>query len=300
MTRRSTGRPRSLLEREIASLRAELLGVHHKLNELLVRQVIPVDGGILAIRHQLGWLFVPQEDFTFVLHLANGMSGHEAGTLRLMKALLAPGDTVVDIGAHVGLLTIPLARHVGPTGRVIAVEPVPRTAECLRRALLSNDLIGRCEVMVGAASDRNGLIDFYLGSNSMMGSLVPMVDDQQAITVEEFRLDDRIAPGQRISMIKMDVEGAELTTLGGLKRTIADNDQLVLIAEYGPYHLEKVGIESEDWFATFADAGFADWFIVDEQNGELVQMDLDQVRDVFTVNILFARDRARVLPLVRS
>lgn len=250
------------------------LETRQKLDQLLPRQVIPAAGGILAIRHVLGWPFVPQEDFAFVLHLLNGFSGHEAGTLNVVEKILRPGDNVIDIGAYIGLLTIPMCRLVGPQGRVYAVEPLPRTAECLRRALISNDLAKRCDILIAAASDANGQTDFYLSANSMMGSLVPERDDQQAVVDREIPLDEWMPPSIPTALIKLDVGGTELRALAGKRRIVAQDQGPCLIAELGPAHLEKVGVELSDWFDAFAAAGFDHRFVIDEATGALSAVDL--------------------------
>src|SRR4051794_1920829 len=50
---------------------------------------------------------------------------YEGPEVRFMSRWVRPGDTVVDVGAHVGLFTLHAARLVGPVGRVLAFEPVP-------------------------------------------------------------------------------------------------------------------------------------------------------------------------------
>ena len=52
---------------------------------------------------------------------------------RVYEAILSPGDTAVDGGACAGIHTIPMAKRVGPTGRVHAVEALPRYARRLPR-----------------------------------------------------------------------------------------------------------------------------------------------------------------------
>lgn len=284
----------------IAELQDLVRRLQETVDALSGRQIIPTADGLIAVRHRLGWLFLPQEDYASLTHLADGVSGHENGTLSLIGRIVAQGDTVIDIGAHIGLITLPMAHMVGPGGQVIAIEPLPRTAECLMRALVSNHLSDRCEIVVAAATDQDGTVDFYLGANSMLGSLVPSVDDQKSIVVNEICLDNRVAADTAISFIKMDVEGAELTTLQGLRRIIAQNDELMLVAEFGPSHLERVGIEVDDWFAAFEQAGFNRRFVIDEPSGALGEADPAVIRNVFSANILFAKDGPRLERLLAN
>jgi FkbM family methyltransferase len=281
------------LGEEFAAIKNELASLRNDFSTIRNRQVLPLDDGMLAIRHEIGWIVCPSEDFAFVVHFANGFSGHEHGTGEVIRSFVRPGDTVVDLGAHIGLHSIALARAVGPDGMVIAVEPLPRTAECLRRAMICNDLYSRCELVVGAAGDTNGCTHFYLGDNSMLGSLFPLVDDHSLVEVREFRLDDHVGPERRVDFVKIDVEGAELRALDGMRGLIARNDDIVVVAEYGAPHLERVGINPADWFAAFADTGLGVSYRIDETNGALLPVDLDYVADLSSYNVLFVKDAQR-------
>ena len=61
--------------------------------------------------------------------------------MRGPAALIEPGDVVVDVGADIGALTVPLARAVGPAGRVLAFEPQPTVFQNLCANLALNDLL---------------------------------------------------------------------------------------------------------------------------------------------------------------
>lgn len=294
MTADHTAELLSAMATELAAMKNELADVRMRYDMLHKRQMLPLDGGMLAMRHMIGWLIVPQEDFATVVHLSDGVSGHEYGTTEVMRRIVRPGDTVIDLGAHIGLHTIPLGRSVGPNGRVIAVEPMPRTAECLSRALVCNGLFNRCDVVVAAAGDVNGASFFYLGGNSMLGSLYPVVDDHKRIEVREIRLDDYVGEDVRIALVKIDVEGAEIKALDGMRGLIGRNPDIVLIAEYGRTHLERVGINPEDWFAAFAEAGLAAAFMIDEATGSLSEVDLARMSELYSANILFVSDPRRV------
>jgi FkbM family methyltransferase len=279
---------------ELAAIKNELADVRTRYDMLHKRQILPLDADLLAIRHEIGWLIAPREDFATVVHLSDGVSGHEYGTLSVMRRFVREGDSVLDLGAHIGLHTIPLAQAVGPQGQVIAVEPLPRAAECLRRALICNGLFDRCDLVMAAAGNVNGTSDFYIGANSMLGSLYPMVDDQHLLEVRELRLDDYVGAETRVDFIKMDVEGAELRALAGMRGLLGRNPNIGLIAEYGPTHLEKVGLNTSDWFAAFAGAGLTASYVIDEASGALTAVDIERISDVYSANILFVCDSRRV------
>jgi hypothetical protein len=77
---------------------------------------------------------------------------YERAEIAVLRAILSPGDTVVDIGANVGYLTMVAARAVGPTGRIVAVEPSPRLVGRLHElaGLAGMPALDVCAVAVGA------------------------------------------------------------------------------------------------------------------------------------------------------
>src|SRR5712691_1786540 len=86
-------------------------------------------------------------------HMALGT--YERRELAWVLQRLSPGDLFVDVGAHVGYFSLPAARRVGPSGRVIAIEPTPTSVEVLERNRSLNSSYW-IEVIAAAASDRDG------------------------------------------------------------------------------------------------------------------------------------------------
>jgi hypothetical protein len=85
---------------------------------------------------------------------------------RAMRALLRPGDVMIDAGANIGLFTVLAAARVGPHGRVIACEPSPATMELLRDNVLRNgfDWVDLREVALAEQPGRLELQVFEAGS----------------------------------------------------------------------------------------------------------------------------------------
>ena len=72
---------------------------------------------------------------------------------------------------------------------------------------------------------------------------------------------------ERVDVIKIDVEGAELAVLEGMTRVMAENPELSIIAEFGPSHLRMADVEPGEWLSAFQNRGF-DPFVIDELSGE--------------------------------
>ncbi|MGO9698343.1 MAG: hypothetical protein ACLPKT_20760 [Methylocella sp.] len=103
------------VERTYALVEASRGEVTAAIAELRARTPIEVDDSTLAVRTADGFVFEPRSDTMLLLMLYDaGPQGLEPGTRRLLIRLSAPGMMFVDVGAHVGLLTLAGARAVGP------------------------------------------------------------------------------------------------------------------------------------------------------------------------------------------
>ncbi|NJK44255.1 MAG: FkbM family methyltransferase, partial [Pleurocapsa sp. SU_196_0] len=74
---------------------------------------------------------------------------------------LRPGDVFLDIGAHIGLFTVVMARLVGPEGRVFSFEPTPSTRAVLERTVRLNQCDDRAEVRPEAVARTSGRSEFF-------------------------------------------------------------------------------------------------------------------------------------------
>src|SRR5688572_20988587 len=72
------------------------------------------------VRDGIRWQLDLREGIDFSIYL---LGSFEPATVRAYRRIVKPGQTVLDIGANIGAHTLPLARLVGPGGRVIAFEP---------------------------------------------------------------------------------------------------------------------------------------------------------------------------------
>jgi FkbM family methyltransferase len=277
------------IEEKVAGTEAELFTVALQTSQLVNRNAVPLLGCDVAVRTPNGYVVVPGGDIDLLLYLAEG-SGHEVGTIKVLEALLGPGDAAVDVGAHVGLMSVPMARSVGPSGSLRAFEPRPQTAACLRRTLLLNGLQERTTVMESAASDRSGRAQLHFGPNTSLSSLIALPGSEAGAEVELVRLDDVIPPDAPVAVLKMDVEGAELAVLAGMPRLIEDNPDIVVVAEFAGDHLQRSGVTAADWMAAFVAAGLDTALQIDEQNGSCRPVTPSQLAAAsYSMNLVLGR-----------
>lgn len=172
------------------------------------------------------------------------------------RAELKPGDYAVDGGAHGGLHTIPMARCVGPMGRVIAFEPIPSICAWLAGNVES---FPNVEVNQKALAEECGIATFrYLPREPWLSSLNVRGNESgkevEEITVTLFALDN--LAHFPIKFIKLDLEGAEFHAISGGKALIAKQSPVIAF-ECGRIDAARsAGYSAEEFFALFRDLDY--------------------------------------------
>lgn len=140
-----------------------------------------------------------------------------------LRAQVGPGDIVLDAGANIGVITIVLARCVEPTGRVIAVEMMPDTAARLRRHIAMNG-IGNVEVVEKALSSESDQMVMASVPRGFFGQASIVHDgasaDMTTVSVRTATIDALVGDIPSITLMKMDLEGAEPQALLGAERSL--------------------------------------------------------------------------------
>ena len=172
----------------------------------------------------------------------------------ILRRFLTPGDTFVDCGANVGQFSLVAARLVGDAGRVIAFEPVPEVRAAPLRNVAVNGLanVAVLDVALGSA---NGTSAFYATSDG--GGLSSFAPRDRAsareIRVDVKRLDDCIPDDVRrpVPLVKLDVEGAELSALHGAMQLL-NRDRPAWLVEVEDDHLKRQGTSEAELRSFFS------------------------------------------------
>jgi FkbM family methyltransferase len=169
-----------------------------------------------------------------------------------------PGDSVIDVGANVGVYTMLAAELVGQSGHVHAFEPDPQSMHYLLTTVNRNRLTERITLWNVAASDHSANVQLYLDLKTARTTSLnahaysPDVQVRQPVVVGTARLDDLIT--QPPQFLKIDVEGAELAVLAGASRLLRDYHPVVLV-EVLPDNLPPVTELLVSLGYSLADAG---------------------------------------------
>jgi FkbM family methyltransferase len=147
--------------------------------------------------------------------LGAGWYDHDWAQLPEITALrgktLRPGARVFDLGAHQGVVAMMLAREVGASGHVLAVEPNPHNAAVARKNRELNGMT-QVEVLEAAVSDRSGTVVFNHGLD---GQLDDGTGAGGRMSVVSVTLDELAQRYGMPDFVMIDVEGAECKVLSG-------------------------------------------------------------------------------------
>jgi FkbM family methyltransferase len=148
-----------------------------------------------------------------------------------------PRDTVVDVGAHIGLYTLIAAKRVGPSGKVIAIEPDPENCNLLKRNVELNRLTNVITLECAAFSS-NSKLKLYLPGKERGFTKLGTIMTNRAVTENFLEIDaatlDHLMVMQgiaQVNWIKIDVEGAELEVLKGATLTLSASKDIALLVE---------------------------------------------------------------------
>ena len=167
---------------------------------------------------------------------------------RLLDEFLKPGMTYFDIGAHIGQFTLIAAKRVGPTGAVHCFEAASWTYEQLADNITLN---GHDNVHANhrAVFDEHTEVELHTcvpGKEAFNSIGTPLRDDRQMMGVERVQtvvIDDYVREHNidRIDLIKIDVEGAEVRALRGASDLLSRSDSPPVIFEVNEPVLRSLG-----------------------------------------------------------
>jgi FkbM family methyltransferase len=185
-------------------------------------------------------------------------STYEPAKAAFLRAHATRGATVLDLGAHIGLFSVLLARAVGPAGRVISFEPAPATAAVLRATVRCNRVGTVVSVREAAVAGRRGEVElFETGDECSNASSVVRTDrTSSSVRVPATTLDDLVADeGLTVAVVKVDIEGAELDVLEGAQVLLSEQRPALAI-EVHPRQLVTSGRDPREVFDLLVGHGY--------------------------------------------
>ena len=159
----------------------------------------------------------------------------------LLRKILFQGAVVVDVGANIGIYSKFLSRCVGPTGLVYSFEP---SLDNFRRLSAATRDLSNVRLTQAAVGERSGECKLYVSDKLNVDHRAYKADgdSRRAVSTDMVALDDYFKPGQRVDLIKMDIQGYELHALRGGQRVLQENPDVNLLLEFWPAGLEQAGV----------------------------------------------------------
>jgi FkbM family methyltransferase len=205
---------------------------------------------------------------------------YEPHVTREMRPLLRSGAVMVDIGANIGYFSLLAASLMGPSGKVIAFEPLFDNCELINLSIRANNL-GNIVVYPYAVAETEQMLAFIIeGSDGTMaelsaGQFVPPHDQlAHAVTLDKMLRDE-----PKIDLVKMDTEGTEARVLKGMLNIIRHH-RPVIFTELHPALLKaKSDVTPERYLNDIRELGYELFSLpIDGRKSEVPQSN-EQIMD---------------------
>jgi FkbM family methyltransferase len=253
-------------------------------------RVVPLTGGLIGklepFMSRIGllrpvWLQVEPgikmlldpSDLVSKTILKSFWSRWEPAVWEAVSSRLSDGGVMLDVGAHIGYFTLKSSVRVGKSGRVVAFEPNPRTVETLR-ANVAASRAANVTVVPVACTDGETTVNIYDTStqHNSGGSSLSRANtgkESREFAVRGRPIDDvlRELGIQRVDVMKVDVEGAELYVLRGAKETLQRFHPKIVI-EVFPHQLAGMNTTVEQLFSFIRQMGYTRGRQFDDRNWE--------------------------------
>lgn len=177
----------------------------------------------------------------------------EAGDIEPLRHYVAPGRTVIDVGANLGFFTLHFARWTGPGGRVIAIEAEQHNFLSLARRVERAGYASIVTTVHAAAAERSGELRLALNADNPADHRLAAA----GVAVRATTVDALVeATGwQAVSLIKIDVQGAEGRVLAGAAGTLR-RFRPALFLEIDGQGLQFAGSSAAELLRQLQDEGY--------------------------------------------
>jgi FkbM family methyltransferase len=192
-------------------------------------------------------IHVPKDHYQYFCRIGMGdfLPGHEGHIVGRFTP--KEGDTVIDIGAHIGRYTITSSKQVGNTGKVVAIEADPDNFQLLKRNIALNNLTNVLPLNYAVFSTRTRMKLYEQSASAKYNSLMlaRAAKTKNYVEVNADTLDSILKLNEinQVNWIKIDVEGAEFEVLKGSTKTLSTENVSLLIEIHNiadPRHYDNI------------------------------------------------------------
>ena len=193
---------------------------------------------------------------------------YEPLAVKHFQERIKPGDTVLDIGAHIGYYTVMAAKRVGNKGQVYAFEPSIDNCTLLTENLKINGYKNVVLVNKAITQSSKKAKLFLSRTSSGMHSLIDIDNDSENTTfIDTVSLDDFFGKNPPpVSVIKMDIEGGEYAALEGMTWLLKKSKHLAIFTEFSPFAIVKAKRSPRGFLNLLKHYGFKLYSINESRN----------------------------------
>lgn len=214
----------------------------------------------------------------------------EASHIRLLKDLVTPGTTILDVGAFIGFFSLRFAGWVSGSGRVMALEPDPKSLARLRHRVERAGLRNVVDCIQAAVAHESGERHLVLNADCPVDHKL----GEEGMPVNTTTIDNLLAVfgWPPVSLIKIDVQGAEASVIAGARRTIATYHPSLFV-EISNATLQAYGSSAETLLSTLAGFGYTIHRLDRHKISEAVTLEqaLQWQEATGYIDLLFLHDR---------
>lgn len=202
--------------------------------------------------------------------------------LGVIREIVQKGDVCLDLGAHAGYFTLVMAEQVGASGRVVAFEANPATVPFLEANVGENNYSDRVIIVPNAVGTGGRTVNLYRRWCGVGGVSRYKRENKHAeketVEVEEVSVDQTMNElpdlAGRVTLIKIDIEGAEIDAIGGMGELFRKNRSAKLITEFHPELLMAANRQASEFVDSLRWAGFKRFYDLNNGRKEILEPEI--------------------------
>ncbi|MDT3687764.1 MAG: FkbM family methyltransferase [Pseudorhodoplanes sp.] len=223
------------------------------------RKLARAAGGRISVRHRVGRYGPFRLDGYFAFSDFGGWGHHHNEGFEACIEACRGRRCVFDIGAHIGLVSLPMASVIAPEGLVVAFEPAKANQDYLRRHIALNGMTSRIRIAPSLVGGEETQVVFHefdhaAGMNTVATGLLRGKVNSRPVTqttIDAFCAGSGLVP----EVIKVDVEGAEIGVLEGARMTLAKYNPIVFLSVH-PRQIAALGRSIDELRIEIARVGY--------------------------------------------
>ena len=228
-------------------------------------------------------LFISTEDVGVATHIIT-QCDWEGWETNLVDSIIRPDQVWVEIGANLGYYTANIGNILRDQGRLYAFEASGELYQLLSKTVSVNGLDNTVDLIHTAVWNHDKGLDFCDSNKEFVGGSHISYSSEDAGCVHSTSTTLDIAlKGQKVDVLKMDVEGAECTILDGAQSMLASSENLSIIMEWNVSMQTKAGSSVQDCMNNLVEHGFNHFYDIMDNTEVTVEylVNTDKHMDIY-------------------